>query len=251
MVSMDETKKIDRRTFLTGLGVTAAAFGLNACCPMGIGTCHNKLDLVHGNDQSLYPIYDGEKYVAKDFSYLSQNDKLGLSPAMVSHHLGLYKKYVDKVNQSEAEMRAGNITEFGMKNLAFSLNGMALHDIYFSNMSTEQSSASKALSKAIEESYGSFDSYYRNLTELAGQVTGWSITALNLLNGKLINYATADHSANFPAFIMPILALDVYAHAYEMDFGADGKENYINVFGEIINWDLVSRRYDALMMQFN
>jgi Fe-Mn family superoxide dismutase len=247
---MSETKKIDRRTFLAGLGVTAAAFGLNACCPMISKTCHNKLDLVHGNDKSLYPLYDGEKYIAKDFNHLTQNDALGLSPAMISHHLGLYGKYVDKVNQSEAEMRAGNITEFGLKNLAFSLNGMALHDIYFSNMSTEKNKASKALSKAIETSYGSFDSYYRNLTELAGQVEGWSITALNLLNGKLINYATADHSANFPNFVMPILALDVYEHAYEMDFGLEGKEQYINLFSAIINWDLVSRRYDALMMQF-
>lgn len=249
---MSETKKIDRRTFLTGLGVTAAAFGLNACCPMiGKQSCHNKLDLTHGNDKTLYPIYDGEKYIAKDFTHLTKNDALGLSPAMITHHLGLYSKYVDKVNQSETEMRANNITEFGIKNLAFSLNGMALHDIYFSNMSTEKSKASKALNKAIEESYGSFDSYYLNLTDLAGQVKGWSITALNLLNGKLINYATEDHSANFPNFVMPILALDVYEHAYETDFGLEGKEQYINVFGEIINWDLVSRRYDALMMQFS
>lgn len=248
---MEETKKLSRRAFITGLGVTGAALGLSACCPMGgFGQKNKAVDLVHGNDVSLYPFYDGDAYVTKDFSHLTKDANLGLSPEIITNHLGLYAKYVDKVNKSEAEMRAGEITEFGMKNLAFSLNGMALHDIYFSNMNSEKSKASNALSKAIDESYGSFEAYYRNLTELAAQVQGWSITALNLLNGKLINYATEDHSANFPNFVMPILALDVYEHAYVMDFSDSGKHQYIDTFTKIIDWDLVSRRYDAMILQY-
>ncbi|MDA0772808.1 MAG: twin-arginine translocation signal domain-containing protein [Cyanobacteria bacterium] len=247
-----KTKQISRRAFLAGLGVTGAALGLSACCPMGSLDHKTKaIDLVHGNDPSLFPVYDGKEYTKKDFSRLTQDTNLGLSPEMINNHLGLYAKYVDKVNQSEAEMRAGEITELGMKNLAFSLNGMALHDIYFSNMNSSKSKASKALSKAINESYGSFDSYYRNLTNIATQVKGWSITAVNLLNGKLINYGTEDHSANFPNFVMPILALDVYEHAYVIDFGDDGKNSYLDSFTAIIDWDLVSRRYDAMMLQYS
>lgn len=249
---METTKQlITRRAFLAGLGVTGLAFGLNACCTMGAKHKGKAIDLVHGNDASLFPVYDGKQYTVKDFSALSKNPSLGLSPEMVDNHLGLYAKYVEKVNLAEAEMRNGQITEDGMKNLAFSLNGMALHDIYFSNMSTEKSKASKALNKAVEESYGGFDNYYLNLTSLATRVKGWSITALNLLNGKLINYGTEDHSANFPNFVMPILALDVYDHAYAIDFGAEGKDKYIDIFTGIINWDLVSRRYDALTMLYN
>ena len=57
-----------------------------------------------------------------------------------------------------------------------------------------------------------------------------------------------DHSGNFPNYVMPILALDVYDHAWVKQFGDSdkAKREYINVFSKIINWDLVSRRYDAI-----
>jgi Fe-Mn family superoxide dismutase len=246
-----DTKQIDRRTFLTGLGVSAAALGLSsltACLPAAKAKA---LSLSHGNDANLFPVYDGTKYTKKDFTALTKNDKLGLSAENIQAHLGLYEGYITKVNLAETEMRSGNINEASIKNLAFALNGMALHDIYFSNMSTAETKRSKALNKAIEASYGSFDKYFTNLTSIADQVTGWSITALNLLNGKILNYGLADHSANFPNFIVPILALDVYEHAYVIDFSKEGKAKYIEVFSGIIDWDLVSRRYDAMTVMFS
>ena len=98
----------------------------------------------------------------------------------------------------------------------------------------------------VQQEFGSFDKYMNNLSELAMKVDGWSITAYNLLNGKLFNYALPNHSANFPNFVIPILALDVYEHAYVADFKKEGKIGYINTFKKIINWDLVSKRYEAL-----
>ncbi len=246
-----DTHKIDRRTFLAGLGVTAAAVGLTGLTACAPAVKAKALSLSHGNDSSLFPVYDGTKYTKKDFSALTKNDKLGLSAENIQAHLGLYEGYITKVNAAEAEMRAGDINETSMKNLAFALNGMALHDIYFSNMTTSKTNRSGALNKAIEASYGSFDKYFTNLTGIADQVTGWSVTALNLLNGKVLNYGLADHSANFPNFVMPILALDVYEHAYLIDFGKEGKPKYIEVFSGIIDWDLVSRRYDAMTTLFN
>lgn len=243
---METNTDLTRRDFLKAMGVTAAALGIST-----LGTaCNKTFDLSKGNDPKLYPIYDGKQYTLKDFTHLTKDTNLGLSAAILENHLGLYKGYVDKVNQAEADMLAGNINETAMKHLAFSLNGMALHDIYFSNMSSDSGKRSSALNKAIDASYGSYDKYFESLVNIATQVPGWSITALNLLNGKLINYGVADHSANFPNFVMPILALDVYEHAYVMDFGVDGKAKYIEVFKRIIDWDLVSRRYDALQAVF-
>ncbi len=246
-----DKKQLDRRTFLAGLGVSAVALGMSSltgCLPAAKAKA---LSLAHGNDTQLFPLYDGSKYTKKDFTHLTKNEKLGLSAANIENHLGLYEGYINKVNTAEAEMRANNINETSMKNLAFALNGMALHDIYFSNMSTEATKRSAALNKALELSYGNFDTYFTNLTQIAGQVKGWSVTCLNLLNGKLLNYGIEDHSANFPNFVMPILALDVYEHAYEIDFTKEGKAKYIEVFSGIIDWDLVSRRYDALTTVFN
>ena len=150
-------------------------------------------------------------------------------------------------------MAQNKIDDFSIKNLAFSLNGMALHDIYFSNMSTEKSNISEALQKAIEDSFGNFDTYYANLVDQATLVKGWSITALNLLNGKVFNYSEDTHSSNFPNYIMPILVLDVYDHAWVKQFGDSdkAKQEYIDVFTRIINWDLVSRRFDAISMIYS
>ena len=237
---IDTEKAITRRKFLTGIGVTAGALSLGVLST----ACSNKDS--SKIDTELYPIYDGSKYIAKDFSYLTKNSALGLSPEILNHHLGLYKKYVDKVNKSEAMMAQNAIDDFSLKNLAFSLNGMALHDIYFTNMSTETSSRSSALNKAIEASFGSYENYYNNLVGIAMKVKGWSITALNLLNGKIFNYGEDNHSSNFPNYIMPILALDVYDHAYVLDYGEEGKAEYINAWTKTIDWDIVSRRLDAV-----
>lgn len=239
---MDTENAITRRKFLTGIGVTAGALGLGVLT----SACGNKKAAKHERDKELYPIYDGNQYIVKDFSHLTKNTALGLSPEIITNHLNLYKKYIEKVNQSEAMMANNQIDDFSLKNLAFSLNGMALHDIYFSNMNTESSTRSVALDKAIEDTFGSYETYFKNLIDLAMTVEGWSITALNLLNGKIFNYAEDTHSSNFPNYIMPILALDVYDHAYVLDYGEEGKAEYINAWTSSINWDIVSRRFDAI-----
>jgi superoxide dismutase, Fe-Mn family len=244
---MEKPQALSRRQFLTGLGVTAAAVGLSTLTSCASEKKHSAIDLVHGNDVDLFPIYKDGHYIAKDFSALTKNPNLGLSPENISNHLGLYVAYVEKVNKSELMMAKNSVDDFSMKNLAFSLNGMALHDLYFSNMTIDATKRSAALDKAIEKTYGSFDTYYANLVDTAMQVKGWSITGLNLLNGKIFNYGEDTHSSNFPAYIMPILALDVYDHAWVEQFGSsvEAKREYINVFEKTINWDLVSRRYDA------
>lgn len=244
---MEKPQALSRRQFLTGLGVTAAAVGLSTLSSCASEKKHSAIDLVHGNDVDLFPIYKDGHYIAKDFSALTKNPNLGLSPENISNHLGLYAAYVEKVNKSELMMAKNSVDDFSMKNLAFSLNGMALHDLYFSNMTIDATKRSAALDKAIEKTYGSFDTYYANLVDTAMQVKGWSITGLNLLNGKIFNYGEDTYSSNFPAYIMPILALDVYDHAWVEQFGSsvEAKREYINVFEKTINWDLVSRRYDA------
>jgi len=231
--------EMNRRTFLS----LSAASGLGLCLSSALTACSKSVKF---NVEELYPIYRDGKYIEKDFSHLTKNEKLGLSPELLKNHLGLYANYVKNVNQAEMEMAAGKISEFGIKHLAFSLNGMALHDIYFTNMSTETTKRSSSLNKAIEGTFTSFEAYMKNLTELAMKVEGWSITALNLLNGKIFNYALQDHSANFPNFIVPLLALDVYEHAYVADYKKEGKALYIDTFTKTINWDLVSRRLDIV-----
>lgn len=255
----DQNQSVDRRKFLSTLGLGAVAV-TGAALSSGCSSSSNPLNslgvnvsISDGNSEDLYPIYKDGEYQIKDFSHLLRDKNLGLSAKILDNHLGLYKNYVKKVNAAEVNMQKGIVDEPSLKNLAFSLNGMALHDIYFTNMNSENKKRSAALEKAIKESFGSFETYFKNLTDIAKQVEGWSITGVNLLNGKILNYGENNHSSNFPNYVMPILALDVYKHAYEMDFGdsADGKNKYIEVFERIIDWEVVSVRFDKLRLTFN
>ncbi len=235
----NKTPNLDRRKFLLGSGAIAATALATSLLP---GCAFNT------KDQALYPVYKDGAYQVKDFSALTKDKNLGLSAPLLEHHLGLYKGYVDKVNAAEKYFAAytqGELDTAHTKNLAFALNGMALHDIYFTNMSSENSKRSGALNKAIDASFGSFSNYVQNLVNIARQSKGWSLTCVNLLSGKLVNYGIATHSENFPNFVVPILALDVYEHAYDKDFGvsSSGKDKYLEIFMRIIDWVIVSRRF--------
>ena len=236
---MQKNQTIDRRKFLLGGLALSASTMLASINPAQAD-----------DDDDLCPIYKDGAYLAKDFSHLTKDKNLGLSAPLLENHLGLYKGYVDKVNAAEKYFRnytQGDLDANHAKNLAFSLNGMALHDIYFSNMSSSGSKRSRKLNKAIEADFGNFDNYLKNLANIARQSKGWSLTCYNLLNDRLVNYGIANHSDNFPNFVVPILALDVYEHAYDKDFGVstNGKDKYLEVFTRIIDWDMVSRRFDA------
>ena len=234
-------KEMTRRDFFGAAAVSGLGLGLAS-----VLTGCNETKVKSFDMANLYPVYQDGAYLEKDFSHLIGKAGLGLSAENIENHLGLYSNYVKNVNKAEKEMAAGQVNDFTMKHLAFSLNGMALHDIYFSNMTTETTSRSTALENALAGTFGSFENYMKNLSELAMQVDGWSLTAFNLLNGKIFNYALKHHSDNFPNFEIPILALDVYEHAYVKQFTKEAKTEYIEVFKGIINWDLVSQRFDAV-----
>lgn len=239
---------LSRRDFLKGSALGLAGFlgigsTLQSCSP---SSNRESSVISYNSDPSLYPVYKDGQYIKKDFSRLLKDRNLGLSEEILLNHLDLYSNYVNNVNEAEAKMKTGLVDDSSLKHLAFSLNGMALHDIYFSNMNSERSARSKELSLLLDESFGSFDVYFKNLNEIALKVSGWSLTCFNLLNKKLFNYGLNDHSANFPNFVIPILALDVYEHAYLIDFGDSGKKDYLEVFSRIIDWDLVSRRLASL-----
>jgi Fe-Mn family superoxide dismutase len=250
---MENTKNsIDRRKFLTGVGLSTAALisGIGTGCSKVSNPFSKKIKIGDESTDNLYPIYKDGQYQVKDFSRLLGDENLGLSKANIENHLGLYKKYVLKVNAAEKNLKEGFVDDATLKNLAFSLNGMALHDIYFTNMNSEKSKPSKALKKAIEKSFGSFDAYMKNLIAIASKVDGWSITGINLLNGQILNYGEDTHSSNFPNYVLPILALDVYEHAYTIDFGSEGKNKYLGIYPNIIDWDVVSLRFDTLKNKF-
>src|SRR5215510_5519775 len=120
---------------------------------------------------------------------------------------------------------------------------VVLHEYYFGNLGGDGKPGGD-IAKAISQSFGSheqWDAEFRRAANALGGGSGWVIFAYNLHTGELHNYWAWDHMHNAPTGL-PLLVLDVYEHAYHMDYGAaTGK--YIDAGMQNLNWEEVNRRY--------
>jgi len=119
---------------------------------------------------------------------------------------------------------------------------VVLHELYFGNLGGDGKAAAD-LRTRIAASFGSFDTWeseFRKIGQGLGGGSGWVVLGFNQKLKLLENYWMADH-ATAPADTAPILVMDMYEHAYQMDFGAAAAK-YIDAFFSNINWDTVAQR---------
>jgi len=120
---------------------------------------------------------------------------------------------------------------------------LVLHEIYFANLGGDGKAAGDVL-EAIRKAFGAYEQWeaeFKRTGNALGGGSGWVILALNFHTGKLHNYWAWDHMHNAP-FSRPLLALDMYEHAYHMDYGAAAAK-YVDAFMQNINWEEVNRRF--------
>jgi Fe-Mn family superoxide dismutase len=120
---------------------------------------------------------------------------------------------------------------------------VALHEIYFGNLGGDGKAAGDVLN-AIKQSWGSYEQWeaeFKRTGNALGGGSGWVIFAHNFQTGELHNYWSWDHMHNAP-FSRPLLALDMYEHAYHMDYGAAAAK-YVDAFMQNVNWEEVNRRF--------
>ncbi|MFP1131991.1 superoxide dismutase [Asticcacaulis sp. W401b] len=119
---------------------------------------------------------------------------------------------------------------------------VVLHELYFDNLGA--SAPGTGIRSAIGTAFGTFDIWeteFRAMGAGLGGGSGWVMLGLNLHTGQMENYWMADH-AHAPAATLPLLVMDMYEHAYQMDYGA-AAARYVDAFFKNINWEVVSQRY--------
>jgi len=119
---------------------------------------------------------------------------------------------------------------------------VVLHDRYFGNLGGEGRASGK-LAELVKAAWGSVDAWEAEFRKTAGALaggSGWVILAINLHTGEPHNYWAWDHAHN-AASGFPLLVLDMYEHAYHMDYGA-AAARYVDAFFLNVNWDEVNRR---------
>jgi len=181
----------------------------------------------------------------------------GISEKLIrSHHENNYSGAVKALNVVEQHLAGlGKQTDLppyfygDLKREELIRTGsVVLHENYFANLGGNGKADGKAR-KLIEQWFGSFENWQAEFKRIGNSLSGgsgWTILAFNHHTKELHNYWASDHSTN-PPFSTPVLVLDMYEHAYQMDYGAAAGK-YIDAFMLNVNWDEVNRRVDGLVV---
>jgi len=188
-------------------------------------------------------------YVAKDFGALVGMD--GFSEALLKNHFALYQGYVTNTNKLSdligrilAEGKTGSPEYAELKRrFGWEWNGMRLHEFYFENLGGKGvlDPASK-LGKAIAAEFGSVGNWEADF-RAAGAMRGigWVVLYQDRLGGRLFNQWVNEHDVGNPAGAVPVLVMDVFEHAFMVDYGLK-RADYIAAFFRNVNWKAAEAR---------
>ncbi len=176
---------------------------------------------------------------------------------MQLHHDKHHQAYVTGANtalEQLAEARdSGNLAAVNKleKDLAFNVGGHVNHTIFWNNLSPEGGGAPEGeLGAAIDEFFGSFEKFQAHFTAtaLGVQGSGWAVLAWDALGQRANIVQLFDQQGNLPAGTIPLLMLDVWEHAYYLDY-LNVRADYVKAFWNIANWQDVAKRFDAARNQ--
>ena len=188
-------------------------------------------------------------YTAKDYSGLIGME--GFSEALLNNHFTLYQGYVTNTNKlldSLAAMLREDKTatpEYAelKRRMGFEFNGMRLHECYFENLGGKAAlDKSGKLGKKLAEGFGSYGAWEKDFRATAAmRGIGWAILYQDNQTGRLLNQWINEHETGHPAGCTPLLVLDVFEHAFMIDYGLK-RADYIEAFFKNINWGVVEAR---------
>ncbi len=188
-------------------------------------------------------------YTAKDYSKLIGME--GFSETLFKNHFTLYQGYVtntNKVMDILSQMLKDDKTgtpEFAevKRRLGWEFNGMRLHEHYFENLGGKTPlDKNGRLTKKIAEDFGSYEAWEKDFKATgAMRGIGWVVLYQDVTNGKLINLWVNEHDVSHPAGGNPVLVMDVFEHAFMLDYGLK-RADYIGAFFKNINWAVVEAR---------
>jgi Fe-Mn family superoxide dismutase len=180
----------------------------------------------------------------------------GISPRLIeSHYENNYGNALNRLNALTEELELldpattpAHVLGRLKREESAALNSTLLHELYFASLGGDGRAVPDAMADALVRDFGSVDRWRQEFIALASGLandTGWAVLTYVPRDGRLINQTASDHRQSIAGGI-PILALDMYEHAYHLDFGANA-EAYIATFMRNIEWNAVQGRYeDAL-----
>jgi superoxide dismutase, Fe-Mn family len=182
----------------------------------------------------------------------------GISEKQIKVHLALYEGYVKHVNlimekikalkDADTEGNAYVINEL-RRRLGFEFDGMRMHEYYFEQFEGGKAEISdSALAIAATEKYGSVESLSTHIKEVAGtRGIGWVVVYADPRANTLHTAFVNDHELGQLSGLPVVLALDLWEHAYMVDYVPADKKSYVDAFLTNVNWSVVEKRFNDAM----
>lgn len=188
-------------------------------------------------------------YTARDYNRLLGME--GFSETLLKNHFTLYQGYVTNTNrlmetlgQLLRDGKTGSPEYAELKRrLGWEFNGMRLHEYYFENLGGKGGpDRTGKLFKKVSDEFGSYENWEKDF-KATGMMRGigWAILYQDSLSGRLINFWINEHEVGHPAGCNPVLILDVFEHAFMIDYGLK-RADYIEAFFRNIDWRVVESR---------
>jgi Fe-Mn family superoxide dismutase len=226
-----------RRDFLKVAGFGGAAWAASQTLPAG----------------AREPVLPQEgktmNYTAKDYSKLIGLP--GFSDTLLKNHFTLYQGYVTNTNKvldilglmaADGKTATPEFAEL-KRRLGWEFNGMRLHEYYFENLGGKAPlDPAGKLGRKILEQFGDVESWEKDFRATgAMRGIGWVVLYEDPSNGRLINFWVNEHDVSHPAGCQPLLIMDVFEHAYMIDYGLK-RADYIEAFFKSVDWAAVGSR---------
>ena len=232
------TQGLERRDFIRGVAVTSAV-ATSAALP-------ERPALAQTNPGAKSMTYEIKPLAFDPKSIKGLSEKL-----LVSHYENNYGGAVKRLNAIAAQLaeldfaKAPVFTVNGLKREELiAMNSMILHEIYFDGIGGG-GAPSGALAQAIGRDFGSIDKWRTEFSAMGkaeGGGSGWVVLAYSPRDKRLVNQWASDHTTNL-AGGRPVLVLDMYEHAYHMDFGAKAAA-YVDAYMDAIRWENAAKLYE-------
>jgi len=188
-------------------------------------------------------------YTAKEYAKLIGME--GFSETLLKNHFTLYQGYVTNTNKvldtldlmsKDGKTATPEFAEL-KRRIGWEFNGMRLHEYYFENLGGKGGvDKNGKLAKKMAESFGSYEAWekdFRATGTMRG--IGWVVLYQDLASGRLINFWVNEHDVAHPTGCNPLLIMDVFEHAFMLDYGLK-RADYIEAFFKNINWSAAESR---------
>lgn len=180
----------------------------------------------------------------------------GLSEEQIKVHLGLYEGYVKHTNlimEKIKELKDAGADPYVIAELrrrfGFEFDGMRMHECYFEQFEGEKGgSPESGLAKAAATKYGSGENFIAHIKEVAGsRGIGWVVVYADPRGNTIHTVFVNDHELGQLAGLPVLLALDLWEHAFMVDYRPATKKDYVEAFFANLNWSVIEKRFDEAM----